>query len=167
MLLKGYFIDGKPKQDNLLIARLHRDQCIPIPLIAMITVLVCLSFTVVFIYCAHCCSQIGHALQEFSSGFRVQNSLSNSNVGSQWAVLLSKVYLGLIDQQFSICSIYTLNVTRESTCLHGQSADWSLLGNDVSFSPSEFCTPLTLSSELSALKLFRLKSMIMKLWTLV
>jgi len=40
ILLRGYFIEGNPKQDKLLVAYLKREGRIPLPLIAMITVLV-------------------------------------------------------------------------------------------------------------------------------
>jgi hypothetical protein len=40
MLLQGYLIEGKPKQDKLLIAHLKQVKRIPLPLIAMGTVLV-------------------------------------------------------------------------------------------------------------------------------
>ena len=39
-ILRGYFIEGRPKRDSLLIARLHREQHIPVALIIMATVLV-------------------------------------------------------------------------------------------------------------------------------
>jgi len=39
-ILRGYFIEGRPKRDSLLIARLHRERCIPVALIVMATVLV-------------------------------------------------------------------------------------------------------------------------------
>ncbi|KAE9384518.1 hypothetical protein BT96DRAFT_950510 [Gymnopus androsaceus JB14] len=38
-LLRGYFIENKPKQDSVLVQQLHREKCIPIPLIIMIVVL--------------------------------------------------------------------------------------------------------------------------------
>ena len=40
MILRGYLIEGKPKQDKLLVAHLKQERCIPLPLIAMVTVLV-------------------------------------------------------------------------------------------------------------------------------
>jgi hypothetical protein len=39
-LLRGYFIEGKPRQDQLLVSHLKREKRIPLPLIAMVTTLV-------------------------------------------------------------------------------------------------------------------------------
>lgn len=47
-ILRGYFIEGRPKQDSLLIARLHRERRIPLALIVMVTVLVQLIFLRMF-----------------------------------------------------------------------------------------------------------------------
>jgi hypothetical protein len=44
MLLRGYFIDGKPKQDQLIVSRLRKEERIPLPLIAMGVVLVRFTF---------------------------------------------------------------------------------------------------------------------------
>ena len=41
LLLRGYLIEGRrSKQDTLLVAKLKREECIPVPMIAMCTVLV-------------------------------------------------------------------------------------------------------------------------------
>ena len=81
-LLGGYFIKGKPKQDQLLIAHLHRIQRIPVPLIAMATVLVSL-YLIIFSSLFAYVIQIGHALQEYSSGYKVDHALSAPNVAGQ------------------------------------------------------------------------------------
>ncbi|KAF5358721.1 hypothetical protein D9757_013035 [Collybiopsis confluens] len=51
-ILRGYFIDGKPSQDELLIAHLKSQQTIPLSLIAMIVTL------------------IGNAIQEYAIGYK-------------------------------------------------------------------------------------------------
>ncbi|KIK58876.1 hypothetical protein GYMLUDRAFT_245655 [Collybiopsis luxurians FD-317 M1] len=61
VMLRGYLSNGKPKQDWLLITKLQREEQIPIPFIAMLTV------------------PIQYALQEFSSGYKIKNALSNTN----------------------------------------------------------------------------------------
>ncbi|KAJ3719152.1 hypothetical protein DFJ43DRAFT_1159301 [Lentinula guzmanii] len=71
VMLRGYLMDGKPKQDWLLIAKLQREERIPIPFIAMLTIL------------------IQHALQEFSSGYKIDNPLSNTYLRSRYHVVMS------------------------------------------------------------------------------
>ncbi|KAJ3991014.1 hypothetical protein F5050DRAFT_1813094 [Lentinula boryana] len=71
VMLRGYLMDGKPKQDRLLIAKLQREERIPISFIAMLTIL------------------IQHALQEFSSGYKINNPLLNTNLRSHYHVVMS------------------------------------------------------------------------------
>ncbi|KIK60607.1 hypothetical protein GYMLUDRAFT_244179 [Collybiopsis luxurians FD-317 M1] len=71
VMLRGYLVDGRPKQDRLLITKLQREERIPIPFIAMLTVL------------------IQHALQEFSSGYKIENALSNTNLRSHYRAIMS------------------------------------------------------------------------------
>ncbi|KIK49781.1 hypothetical protein GYMLUDRAFT_253574 [Collybiopsis luxurians FD-317 M1] len=71
LLLRGYLVQGKPKQDRLLLSKLQRDERIPLPFIAMCTVL------------------IGHSLQEFSSGYKVENEFSASNLASHYRAVVS------------------------------------------------------------------------------
>ena len=83
MLFRGYLIKGKPKQDKLLIARLHREERIPIPFIVMATVLVRLLYFSILLF-LKCQTQIGHALQEYASGSKVENAFSTANLTHQW-----------------------------------------------------------------------------------
>ncbi|KAF5380310.1 hypothetical protein D9757_007981 [Collybiopsis confluens] len=62
---------GKPKQDQLLVARLRRERSIPVPLIALVTV------------------QIGHALQEYASGYKVETAFSASNDASHFRAIMT------------------------------------------------------------------------------
>ncbi|KAF5337532.1 hypothetical protein D9757_015446 [Collybiopsis confluens] len=71
MILRGYLIEGKPKQDQLLVARLRRERSIPVPLIALVTV------------------QIGHALQEYASGYKVETAFSASNDASHFHAIMT------------------------------------------------------------------------------
>lgn len=50
-ILRGYFIEGRPKRDSLLIATLHRERRIPVALIVMATVLVQLDWKVLLVFC--------------------------------------------------------------------------------------------------------------------
>ncbi|KAE9384479.1 hypothetical protein BT96DRAFT_1098130, partial [Gymnopus androsaceus JB14] len=65
-ILRGYFIEGRPKRDSLLIATLHRERRIPVALIVMATVL------------------IGHAIQEFASGYQMIHALTTTNLVSHY-----------------------------------------------------------------------------------
>lgn len=96
LLLRGYLIDGKPKQDKLLVARLQREQKIPLPLIAMGTVLVKLSdLCRVDFFLTHP-FQIGHSLQEYASGYKVENHFSVTNLASQCVFRLTFAFLSCL-----------------------------------------------------------------------
>ena len=83
ILLRGYFIEGNPKQDQLLIARLKDEQSIPIPLIAMGTALES-GFPLCSCDLFNLPLQIGHALQEYASGSKVEHNFSVKNLGARY-----------------------------------------------------------------------------------
>ncbi|KIK61444.1 hypothetical protein GYMLUDRAFT_243620 [Collybiopsis luxurians FD-317 M1] len=62
LLLQGYFIDGNPQQDKLLVSHLKSIKKIPVPLIAMTATL------------------IHHSLQEYRPGYKVEHDFSATNV---------------------------------------------------------------------------------------
>ncbi|KAF5361222.1 hypothetical protein D9757_013234 [Collybiopsis confluens] len=68
--LRGYLIENKTKQDRLLVAYLKRIRRIPLPLIGMVTVL------------------IGHVLQEYASGRRVETYISVNNLASHYRAVI-------------------------------------------------------------------------------
>ncbi|KAF5343200.1 hypothetical protein D9757_015000 [Collybiopsis confluens] len=57
-ILRGYFFEGTPQQDQVLVAYLKKERMVPLPLIAMITTL------------------IGNAIQEYAIGYKQPNVLS-------------------------------------------------------------------------------------------
>ncbi|KIK51242.1 hypothetical protein GYMLUDRAFT_252223 [Collybiopsis luxurians FD-317 M1] len=66
LLLRGYFIEGGPKQDEILIESLKREKCIPLPLIAMTATL------------------IGHSILQYSSGYKIENDLLAGNLAGHY-----------------------------------------------------------------------------------
>ncbi|KAF5364853.1 hypothetical protein D9757_012749 [Collybiopsis confluens] len=69
-ILRGYFIDGKPSQDEILVERLKSHQEIPLPLIAMIVTL------------------IGNAIQEYAIGYKQITLLSAANLGFHYTAII-------------------------------------------------------------------------------
>ncbi|KAF5345722.1 hypothetical protein D9757_014963 [Collybiopsis confluens] len=67
-ILRGYFIEANPKQDQITIDHLREQRKIPIPLIAMIS------------------SMIGHALSEYATGSRTKSDipLTAKNLGPSY-----------------------------------------------------------------------------------
>lgn len=88
LLLRGYFIEGKPRQDRLLISFLKRKRQLPLTLIAMVTSLVSVILSVLCwgVSIALNFYKIGHALQEYSSGYKVENAFSVGNLSEQYVV---------------------------------------------------------------------------------
>ncbi|KAF5366097.1 hypothetical protein D9757_012690 [Collybiopsis confluens] len=69
-ILRGYFIDGKPSQDEILVEYLKSHREIPLPLIAMIVAL------------------IGNAIQEYAIGYKQITVLSAANLGFHYTAII-------------------------------------------------------------------------------
>lgn len=76
--------------------------------------------------------QIRHALQEYASGYKVENVLSTTNLIPQWVVAISFLNFNWpYDQQLSIHYIYFHQDTSKVACLCGAFAKEPLWADDV------------------------------------
>ncbi|KAJ3764550.1 hypothetical protein FB446DRAFT_796042 [Lentinula raphanica] len=70
MILRGYFVEGNPKQDQRLVAKLNADKRIPLPLIAMIAVL------------------IGHVIKEWAAGYKTEIPFAAGVLSSHYTAVM-------------------------------------------------------------------------------
>ena len=83
--------------------------------------------------------QIGHALQEYASGFKVENSFSMTNLASQWVIYENSSLVSITDDtQLLRYNNNHSDPSRKSPGLCRAPADRSVPAHDVSFFFSRF-----------------------------
>ncbi|KAJ3727854.1 hypothetical protein C8R42DRAFT_638949 [Lentinula raphanica] len=89
MILRGYFVEGNPKQDQRLVAKLNADKRIPLPLIAMIAVLVCHPLPFMYeVFAENVNIKIGHVIKEWAAGYKTEIPFAAGVLSSHYTAVM-------------------------------------------------------------------------------
>ena len=130
-ILCGYFIEGRPKWDLLLIARLHHEQCIPVALIIMAMVLVQFISKVENL-CNLSVFRLDMLYKSMHQGIRWSMHLQQPTLSaSEFSKIDFFIFLFSCHDQLLICHGNYEQSSAAGSSLCWASTDWLVSSNDV------------------------------------